>query len=212
VYCTRCGTWTPDEGPTCARCGEPIAAARPVTASAAAVAAVAAPAATFAASLETVPRYGGFWRRFWATVVDSLVLFFPDAILRVSFGLPTIFSLRAARDDEMAALLTVLSISTALGWLYGAGLESSAAQGTLGQQLMNLRVCDTNLRRVTFARATARHFGQVFSTLLCGIGYLFNLWTTRRQALHDMLAGCVLVRPAGPVADGAVVRVGSAVS
>ena len=54
---------------------------------------------------------------------------------------------------------------------------------------------DLEGRRISFARATARYFGQILSALICGVGYLFNLWTSRRQMLHDLIAGCVIVRP-----------------
>ena len=100
-----------------------------------------------------------------------------------------------------------LLVNAGIGWLYCALLESSPAQGTLGQQLMNLRVCDDRLRRVSFARATGRHVAQYLSALTLGLGYLVNLWTKKRQTLHDLAAGCVLARAealpaAGPASGG----------
>ena len=195
MYCSRCGTWTPDSAFTCARCGEPLTPAAPVREAAEAPAPGVEPEPSAPAG--PAPRYAGFWRRLATMFVDGLVLFFPDAILRVSLGLPTVFSAHVLRQDEMGRFLFAIAVSTATWWLYCGLLESSAWRGTLGQQLLGIRVGDRGGRRISFARATARYFAQWLSVMLCGIGYLFNLWTRHRQTLHDMVAGCVLTVP-GP--------------
>ncbi len=185
MYCTRCGTWAPEAGTACPRCGEPLAApaaARPET-------------APRAAAVPAGPRYGGFWRRLWAWLVDGLVLFFPDTILRLTLDLPTPLRTRPSIDGDTHRVIVGFAITTALWWLYCSILESSPMQGTLGQQLLGLKVTDLAGRRVSYLRATGRYFGQFLSSLICGVGYLFNLWTPRRQTLHDMVSGCVLVRP-----------------
>jgi uncharacterized RDD family membrane protein YckC len=144
--------------------------------------------------LLATPVYGGLWRRAAASVVDGLVMFFPDAILRVLLDLPTLVTLRPVLESDVPRLMLVYAFETATWWLYMASMESSAWQGTLGQQLMGLRVTTVAGARVSFARASGRYFAQWLSVLICGMGYLFNLWTSRRQTLHDMIAGCVLVR------------------
>ena len=202
MYCSRCGTWTPDAASTCARCGEPLTPS-PVHAPAAAPMSPVEPQPAMPA--EPAQRYAGFWRRFAAMFVDGLLLFFPDAILRVSLGLPTVFSAHVLRQDEMGRFLFAIAVSTATWWLYCGLLESSAWRGTLGQQLLGIRVGDRGGRRISFARATAHYFAQWLSVMLCGIGYLFNLWTRHRQTLHDMVAGCVLIVPARDAVPGGVI-------
>jgi uncharacterized RDD family membrane protein YckC len=200
MYCSRCGTWVPAEEEACARCGmergaeTPSAPAREARMHEARTAAPAPVAA--AAGL----RYAGFWRRFAASFVDGLILFFPNAILRTLAGLPGPFSLHPLQDDQLGRALTMTATLTLIYWWYCARLESSHWQGTLGQQLLGLRVTDLAGRRISFARATGRYFAQWLSLLLCGLGYLFNLWTSRRQTLHDLVAGCVFVRPRETVA------------
>jgi uncharacterized RDD family membrane protein YckC len=192
MYCARCGTWVPAGEAACGRCGmeqvpqppAPALAAEPLEGVTAA--AVAAPA---------IVRYGGFWRRFASATVDGLILFFPDAILRVLAGLPSPLSLRALSEDQTGRSLGISLVMTLVWWWYCSRLESSRWQGTLGQQLLGMRVTDLSGRRISFLRATGRFFAQWLSVLLCGFGYLFNLWTSRRQTLHDLVAGCTLVRP-----------------
>ncbi len=204
MYCTRCGTWTPDSTSTCARCGEVRTPQAPVVEGVEVVASriVAEPVVASAV------RCAGFWRRAGAMLVDVLVLFFPDAIVRVSMGLPTPFAMHTLRENEMNGLLIALGISTASWWLYCALLESSRWRGTLGQQLLGVCVGDRGGRRISFGRATARYFAQWLSAMLCGLGYLFNLWTPRRQTLHDMVAGCVLTVPGREAVAGGVIVTG----
>jgi uncharacterized RDD family membrane protein YckC len=208
VYCSRCGTWTPDSASTCARCGEALAPPGPVHEPAPATPAPVEPVQAAPVPAPPAPHYAGFWRRFAAMFVDCLLLFFPDAILRVMLGLPTPFSNHTLRQDEMSRFVFAIAVSTATWWLYCALLESSAWRGTLGQQLLGMRVGDREGRRISFGRATGRYFAQWISALLCGIGYLFNLWTQRRQTLHDLVAGCVLTVPGAEAVPAGVIVAG----
>lgn len=124
-------------------------------------------------------------------VLDGLVLFFPQAILRVALGLPVL-----SYDDEWGdkTVLTTEILGLAMGFLYCAVLESSGAQGSLGQQALGLAVTDMHGRRIGFGRALARQFAKIVSSLLCGMGYLFQLWNGKRQTLHDAMTGCLVVR------------------
>lgn len=198
MFCSRCGTWAPDTQTACASCGAPLAAAASTPTSAPVAASGPQPSAFVAPSVPAGPRrwprdvFGGFWRRLAASLIDGLVLFFPQAIVKVLLGLPVFGT---AEGDEAEKDLLVGAVFFAVYWIYAALLESSSRQATLGQQLFGLRVMDLDGRRIDFGRATGRYFAQVLSALLCGVGYLFNLWTSRRQTLHDLITGCVLVRP-----------------
>jgi len=193
MFCAQCGQWVADGEAACPRCGSPVhgAAIGPL------------PEAAAAPAPEPPPvRYAGFWRRFGTMIVDSLVLFFPTAIVRVVSG-GDAWGL-SSQWDAPDALRAVL-VNLTLWWLYCALLESSRAQGTLGQQLLGIRVCDNRLRRISFGRATGRFAAQFVSALTCGLGYLVNLWTKKRQTLHDLASGCLLARAdslSAPAAGG----------
>jgi uncharacterized RDD family membrane protein YckC len=80
-------------------------------------------------------------------------------------------------------------------WLYFAGLESSTAQTTLPGRLLGTRVTDLQGQRLTFARATRRHFAMYLSAITpFYVGYLMAFWTKRRQTLHDYLARTLVVK------------------
>jgi len=81
-----------------------------------------------------------------------------------------------------------------LSWIYYASLESSAWQATLGKKILGLKVTDLAGNRISFGRASGRFFGKILSGMILGIGFLMAGFTERKQALHDILAGCLVLR------------------
>jgi uncharacterized RDD family membrane protein YckC len=55
-------------------------------------------------------------------------------------------------------------------------------------------VTDLNGNRISFGRATGRYFGKFISSLTLMIGYMMAGWTRRKQALHDIMAECLVLR------------------
>jgi len=80
------------------------------------------------------------------------------------------------------------------GWLYFALLESSTLQATPGKMALGLYVADVNGRRISFGRASGRFVGKLLSSLLLGVGYVVAAFSARKQALHDMMADCLVLR------------------
>ena len=73
-------------------------------------------------------------------------------------------------------------------------METSKFQGTLGKMALGLIVTDLSGQPITFGRATGRYFGKIISSLTLSIGYMMAGWTQQKQALHDMMAGCLVLR------------------
>jgi uncharacterized RDD family membrane protein YckC len=120
-------------------------------------------------------QYGGFWRRVAAALIDGILLGILTGIL-------------TSQMDRG----TASSISTIVGWLYYAGMESSSRQSTLGKSLMGMFVTDLNGQRISFLRATGRHFAKILSALLLFIGFIMVAFDARKQGLHDKLAGTLV--------------------
>jgi uncharacterized RDD family membrane protein YckC len=59
---------------------------------------------------------------------------------------------------------------------------------------MGLKVTDLSGQRISFARATGRHFAKFLSGMILMIGYIMAGLTARKQALHDMVAGTLVQR------------------
>jgi uncharacterized RDD family membrane protein YckC len=144
--------------------------------------------------------YGGFWLRFCAWFIDWIIL--TIATQAVVVTLPSILRLGVfnfGRPMPVWTLGMAVNIPSALiGWLYYALLESSTMQATVGKMALGLVVRDLEGRRISFARATGRHFGKIISTMILGIGYIMAGFTEKKQALHDIIANTLVVRKSLP--------------
>ena len=137
-------------------------------------------APAFTATPATVPtgtiEYATFGQRFVAILIDV-------AILSVATG---------------SVVVATFGMGVTLGffapWLYEAFMMSSEWQATVGKRVMSIVVTDTDGKRMSFARATGRHFAKYVSALLLGTGFIIAAFTARRQALHDMIAETLVIK------------------
>ena len=58
---------------------------------------------------------------------------------------------------------------------------------------LGIMVTDLNGNPISFAKATGRHFGKIISVLTLFVGFIMVGITERKQGLHDMMAGCLVV-------------------
>lgn len=132
--------------------------------------------------------YAGFWVRLAAAVLDGAIL----GIVGLAIGLAVLAS--SARGAGTAAQALAAALALVVGWLYFALMESSPGGATFGKRAFRLQVLTADrMLRIGFLRATARWVGRWVSAGVLAIGYLMQPFTARRQALHDFLAGTVVV-------------------
>jgi uncharacterized RDD family membrane protein YckC len=136
------------------------------------------------------PTYGGFWLRFVAYVIDSVILNVAVFIITLVIGR----GVGAGGGTDQSAQLAGSLIGIALAWIYFAAQESSEAGATLGKRALGLRVIRSDGTRLTFGRATGRFFAKFLSAVILLIGYIMAAFTERKRALHDMIADTVVIR------------------
>jgi uncharacterized RDD family membrane protein YckC len=145
-----------------------------------------------------VVRYGGFWIRVVATIVDAIVVRVLVAPIGLMFGgMGLLAGMGSGLPRAGFAMLGggITFVLVIFGqWLYEAFLESSSYQATLGKMIFGMKVTDLNGNRISFARATGRHFAKILSFLVFCIGFIMVGFTERKQGLHDMLAGTLVRR------------------
>jgi len=217
VYCSKCGGAMADGAAFCPSCGQAFVVAASALRTSMAGAPVAAPMGGGGAAIPAyagygaVPRveYAGFWVRFLAWLIDNVVM----GVGVVLILIPLIFltGLRTVLDDFhpnenmndagvfmlIGFVFVLATASLVVTWLYHALMESSEWQATLGKKALGLVVTDMAGQRVSFGRATGRHFAKIITNLASfgiGLGYLMAAFTEKKQALHDMLAGCLVLR------------------
>jgi len=137
-----------------------------------------------------IARYAGFWRRFAAYWIDWFVFSAIQLFIAAARGVP----LNAQQSMEPAEVAKGLLIGLLIGWLYAATFESSPWQATIGKRAMDIYVTNLQGHRLNFVQASGRFFGKVVSAIILGIGFFMIAFTERKQGLHDMLAGCLVVR------------------
>jgi len=215
MTCTACGAKTTEGKPFCSSCGAPLVGFSLGRAAQQSPAPDYLPAASATQSSATpaANQYAGFWLRVPAAIIDLIILAIPLA-MAVSYLSVAMGSWRAflqlhpgqSPQEIVAAfghtyLFAILCFFIVTGWLYFALFESSRWQGTLGKKFIGLSVADLRGNRVTFARASGRFFGGRFMVHAPFIGSLYIAidcicagLTSRIQALHDMFAGCLVLR------------------
>lgn len=141
-------------------------------------------------------RYGGFWLRVLAYVIDAIVLnaafFAIGAIVGVDMIPIDPTKLDTAEDLPNMGLFELIAL--AVTWLYFALMESSPRGATIGKMALGLRVVDEQGNRISFARATGRFFAKFVSGIILLIGYLMVAFTERKRGLHDMMAGTLVIK------------------
>jgi uncharacterized RDD family membrane protein YckC len=148
-------------------------------------------------------RYGGFWIRVIAAIIDFVIIRVIVFPFKLVFGLGS-FALNGFNTHGLHHPLALpflmlgggalVGITLFADWIYSALMESSSYQATLGKLIFGMKVTDLYGNRISFARATGRHFAKILSGLILCIGFIMVGLTERKQGLHDVLAETLVRR------------------
>jgi uncharacterized RDD family membrane protein YckC len=144
--------------------------------------------------------YAGFWRRVFAEVLDTLLLTFVLFPVEIILGIVVVMATDANENSSLIPIARILIdlVSLFAWWLYSSLLESSPWQATLGKKALGIRVTDLNGSRISFGRASGRYFAKVLSGLICFVGLIMVAFTERKQGLHDLMAGTLVLKGSSP--------------
>jgi uncharacterized RDD family membrane protein YckC len=127
------------------------------------------------------------WKRMGAFIIDVTLIYLQAIVIigfsSACFGIVLPSATAIAPAHMVIALLVFLSV----GWLYSAIGESSPKQATLGKMVFGIIVTDLEGGRLSFLGATRRFWVKVLS------GFLAAVLIARRQALHNKIAGSLVV-------------------
>lgn len=185
MFCSQCGAANPDEFKFCQDCGTALAkgivqqqdtSPAPVArvASAVAVAPTSVSAAPrSAAAVTSQVRYGGFWIRLMAFIIDVIILNV------IQWGVSNVTDL---------SLLPILAVSL----LYFILLPPTLG-ATPGKLVLGYHVVDENGRHIGIGRAIVRYIGYVVSALAICLGFIWISFDARKQGWPDKIAGTFVV-------------------
>ena len=146
------------------------------------------------------PEYAGFWIRFVAYLIDSIVLGIVLTPLFFLFYAPT--AMMSSMQDEPDPALVFSYLSGLMGFiafemiiyaLYFAGMHSSKYQATLGKMAIGVIVTDKDGNRISMAKGIGRFFAKILSGLIMYIGFIMAGFDSRKQALHDKIADTYVI-------------------
>ncbi|GAA4876422.1 RDD family protein [Ferrimonas pelagia] len=134
-------------------------------------------------------RYGGFWIRVGAALIDSVLMVLLLApLLSLFFGTeylitpPVQFSLGDLLLNYLLPAVVVI-----LFWIYRSA--------TPGKMLLKLKIVDAKTGgQPRTGQLIVRYLGYYVSTLPLMLGLFWVGWDARKQGWHDKLAGTLVVR------------------
>jgi len=198
LTCEKCGAEIPDGTSYCQRCGTPVSVAQ-LGAVSVPLNAAAATEISAAPEISAQPArlmLAGFWRRAVAYLLDTIIIslafgfvasFYPSVFLKFPDATPSLTSLPQLTPAGWAITITAT-------WVYYSLFEASAWHATLGKRVMGLYVADMSGRPLNLGRAAARNGAKLISSLTFLVGYLVAGFTEKKQALHDLLTSCLVLR------------------
>ena len=152
--------------------------------------------------------YAGFWRRLAAILIDSIIIGAVQWIaimpLLAIFGIGVASNMDSMESMDEAQSMAMAGSMMAMGFtfqivflviqtLYFALLESSSKQATVGKMVLGIVVTDINGNKLDFAKALVRNLCRIISSFILFIGYIMAAFTEKKQALHDIIAGTLVV-------------------
>lgn len=135
-------------------------------------------------------RYAGFWARFFASLLDSILqLIIVTPLMIWYFGIDALIQpdVDVGNFDFYTNLAVVAVVL--LFWHYKSG--------TPGKLMMGLRIADADtLEPVPFGRLVLRLLGYLVSALPLFLGFIWVAFDRRKQGFHDKIARTVVVQNA----------------
>jgi len=174
----------------CSECGRPFPAAQLVAIGAASVCAQCKPV-----YLQRVReggqgigarRYAGFWIRFVARVIDTVIL--TIAMMVINIPLQVMLGIRGLSNP--AGMLGLVGVLTLANLAVSAAYEIyfvSTRGGTPGKLVLGLRIIRADGSQLTAGQATGRYFAYLLDGFTLLIGFIIAGFDDQKRALHDRI-------------------------
>jgi uncharacterized RDD family membrane protein YckC len=136
-----------------------------------------------------IPQYfAGFDQRLLASALDWFIV--SGIFILIAFVAVIFVEDKATRLEIILGSFALIPLAN---FIYHIVLESSDKQGTLGKQVLKIKVCDMEGNRISAGRSITRNLCKIFSFLSI-IGFLLSFFNKHQQCLHDMLADTLVMK------------------
>ena len=143
------------------------------------------------------PPYGGFWVRFGAVVLDSVILLVVTILaVRLLYGQGY---LEWAMGAAQGLTRNQVFFNYVLPAIYCVGfwiLKSA----TIGKMLVKVKIVDAKTGKpASPLQCIVRYLGYIVSALPLGLGFIWIAFDKRKQGWHDKIARTLVVGTARPL-------------
>ena len=155
-------------------------------------------------------RYGGFWLRFVAVIIDGIILSIPMGILQAAlFGALGISMARMAPNPNasptevfamLAPMFGIIGLSALFGMVLGCTYETFFIvkfAATPGKMAVGVQVLRPDGSKLQVGRAAGRYFAKMLSAMILYIGYIMAGFDSQKRALHDMICDTRVIKTRG---------------
>jgi len=137
--------------------------------------------------------YAGFWIRFLASVLDSVLLLMVLVPLLLMFYGPGVLFVSESPGlayDVINYALPIIAV--VIFWQYRAA--------TPGKMIMDIYIVDADtLRQPSFGRLILRYLGYYVSMIPLFLGFFWIGWDKRKQGFHDKIAKTLVIKESSAV-------------
>ncbi len=158
--------------------------------------------------------YAGFWIRLGAGIVDlaiilSLIYSISSIAIRVlssvtpsipvfsnlhyEQGIIAIVGVLEQADPGKRDFFLIIAIASLITMLYMIGMWVWQGQ-TLGKMVTGIKIIRTDSSPLTFSYAVTRFLGLILCIAMLGIGFLWIIFDSRKQGIHDKIADTYVVK------------------
>lgn len=155
-------------------------------------------------------RYGGFWRRFAAVIVDGIILAIPmrilQSVLLTAMGIsaaPLTQGPNARPEEFLRALgpfFEMLGVTALAGLVIGCTYETFFLVkfgATPGKMALGVKVVRSDGSNIQTGRAIGRYFAKMLSAIILYIGFIMAGFDSQKRALHDMICDTRVIKTRG---------------
>jgi uncharacterized RDD family membrane protein YckC len=152
-------------------------------------------------------RYGGFWLRFVAVLIDGIIMAVPIGILQMLLlgGMGATLARSTpgpnATPEEVfrmlgpmfAAMGFSVTVAMTIACIYETFFLVKFA-ATPGKMALGLQVLRPDGSKLSVGRAIGRHFSKLLSGMILYIGYIMAGFDSQKRALHDMICDTRVIK------------------
>ncbi len=138
-------------------------------------------------------RFAGFWIRFFAYIIDSIVMAGIFAVIFAIIAVVLGVDSFSRWMGDPATSVSINGLSFIVGLAYFVWMESSEKQATVGKMAMGIIVVDDAGRRLTPGRAAGRYLGKIISSIILLIGFIMVAFHEKKKGLHDVMANTLVI-------------------